>query len=173
MKTLNKTILTSVISLASLGFFGNLEKSYGQDTDSLKIKIDTLNLCEIDQMVNASGYAAGKWAAFVGCISCKDNKYTRMNIFGGSNKGIYEEFKIDYNAGLMDYQRYFINPDDKYHKIISFKNLTIDQIYQDKEFAERTKRIMNACDSKTNLREMVKEVYREQGRIKIPQIKQE
>jgi len=44
MRTLNKTILTGAISLATLGLFGNLEKSYGQATkqDSLNNEIDSL-----------------------------------------------------------------------------------------------------------------------------------
>ena len=171
MKTLKNKIFAGALSLTSLGFLGNLEKSYGQDTDFLKIKIDTLNFGEIDQMVHASGYADGRWVSFVGCISYKDDQYTRINLFGGSTKGVCEEFNIDYNAGFMNYERYFINPDDKFRKIISFKNLTIEQIYQDQEFAKRTERIIDACESKEKLKEMVKEVYMEQGKIKIPQIK--
>ena len=168
MKKFKKIILLEIV-LASLGAFGN-KNLVAQNSDSLYITIDTINKGQVNQQVWASGYTPdNKWIAFVGCNSYKANHYTGRYIHGGKESPKTEEFMIDDKSGLMNYRMYVTNP---YKEIIEFKNLTREQIYQDKEFAEKIKRITNACESKTKLREMVKEVYEEREILKIPKIKQ-
>lgn len=169
MKTLKNKIFAGALALATLGILGNISKASAQTADYLYIKIDTFNIKELNQQIWAKGYYNDKFVAFVGCNGYKDNQYTGININWGSNTK-NEEFRIDHNKNLIDYKMYLA--DSPYKKIVEFKNLTKEQISQDKEFAERTKRIINACESKTKLRNMVKEVYRERNIIYIPQIKQ-
>ena len=171
MKTLKNKIFAGALILTTLGFFGQAKNTVAQNPNSLHITIiDTLNKGQVNQQVWASGYTPdNKWVAFVGCNSYKANHYTGRYIHGGKESPKTEEFMIDDKSGLMNYRMYVTNP---YKEIIEFKDLTREQIYQDKEFAEKIKRITNACESKTKLREMVKEVYEEREILKIPKIKQ-
>ena len=166
---MKKTLLNILIG-AGL-FFGVGNKSKAQSSDSLKIEIDTFNLGEINQQINARGYSDGELVAFVGCNYYKENHYTDRSINWGNKSTLREEFKINYDTGIIDYCMYLSNSSQPYKEIVNFKNLTKKEIYQDKEFAERTKKIINACESETNLREIVKEISKEKGIIKIPQIK--
>jgi len=176
MKTLKNKILAGVFILTSIGIFGekNLMAQSAKEKsmiypDSLCIEINNYNLGEINQRMHANGYRNGKWVAFFGCNYYDKDNYNRRMIHWGSQNNIHEEFKIDYNTGLINYQIYLNDP---YTEIINFKNLTKEQIFQDKEFAERTKKIINACESRENLEEIVKEIYKEKNAIYIPQIKQ-
>ncbi len=176
MKNLKKIILTSCIAGNFLiGNKGLMAQSAKENSiiypDSLCIEIKNYNLGEINQRMHASGYRDSKWVVFFGCNyynKDKSNYNSRMIHWGGQNN-IQEEFKIDYGGGLIDYRIYLINP---YKEIINFKNLTKEQIFQDKESAERTKKIINACESEENLKKIIKEIYKEKNTIYIPQIKQ-
>lgn len=168
MKTLKSKLFAGALVLASLEFLGNKNVN-AQNPDSLYIKIDTLNKGQTDQLIWAKGYYNNEWVSYVGCSGYKENHYTGRNINWGSENTRNEEFKIDFNTNFIDYRMYFIKP---YKEIVSFKNLTKEQISQDKKFAERTKRIIGACESKTKLREMVKEISKEEGLPRIPQIEQ-
>ncbi len=168
MKTLKNKIFAGAFALATLGIFGD-KNANAQDADSLKIKIDTFNIGEISQLIWARGYSNDEWFAFIECRGYEENHYTKRNIHWGNGDRKHEEFEINYNSGLVNYKMYFNNP---YYNLAEFKNLTIEQIFQDKEFAERTKKIIYACNSEEKLREIVKELYQERGRILIPQIKQ-
>lgn len=172
MKNLKNKLFAGVFSLASLGIFGNKDLS-AQNSDSLCIKIDKIDMGKTNYMgkPNQKIYAyicnTNERVVYVVCNDYENNYYTGRNIYGGGKNSRFEEFKIDYNTGFIDYRMYLVDT-----KIVEFKNLTKEQIYQDKEFVERTKIIINACESDAKLRELVKEIYKEQGIIKIPQIKQ-
>ncbi|MEK6823417.1 MAG: hypothetical protein AABY06_00120 [Nanoarchaeota archaeon] len=167
---IKKTLLTALLG-ASLGLFGGKNLS-AQSSDSLNIEIETIDKNEIGQRIYAIGYSNGESVAYVLCNSYKNNHYTERKIHWYNKITLREEFKINYDTGLIDYCMSHSNSSQQYKEIVNFKNLTKDQIYQDKEFAERTKKIINACESETNLRELIKEISKEKGIIKIPQIKQ-
>ena len=164
MKNLKNKIFAGIFSLASLGL---LENAAAQNTDSLDIKILTYNLDSPIRMMDAVIFDSIGQKNFIRCYGYEDNHYTKIKIV--KKKKYRERFEIDYNTGFVNY---FIDTTLSDVKIVEFKNLTKEQIYQDKEFAERTKRIINACESKEKLREMIKEIYKEGATVKIPQIKQ-
>ena len=163
-----KKTLSAILLGVGLLFGGNELKA--QDSDSLFIKIDSLNTGKLNQMVQGRGFYGNskKWVAFVGCSYYENGDYDKREIHYGERNVLTEVFEINYNSGLINYNINGIFCSD----YGNFKNLTREQIYQDREFAERTKRIINACESREKLIEMVKEIAKERGTVKLPQIKQ-
>lgn len=167
MKNLRHKIFAGAVVLASFGIFAE-KNLMAQNADSLEIKIDTLDFGEPFQQIITEGNFNKKLVVYFGCSDYKENHYNIRHIHWGNSSNLHERFEIKYDFGLINYEMYFTNP---YQKIVQFEDLTKEQIFQDKEFAERTKRIINACESEENLREVVKEIYKERKSIHIPEIK--
>ncbi|MDP2673020.1 MAG: hypothetical protein Q8O84_04375, partial [Nanoarchaeota archaeon] len=108
---------------------------------------------------------------YVTCYEDKNSNIAGRTILRGSNR--MENFIIDYDTKLIDYGLYLIDPSTETEtEIVKFEDLTKEQIFQDEKFAERTKKIINACKSETKLRELTKELYEEGRDIVFPNIKQ-
>ncbi len=175
MKTLKNKIFAGTFALASLGLFGNknlsaqtIKETITANSDSLKIlrRVFKNGMIYIQGYKNELGEDGG---VFIGCYDLDNNGDYEKRMVDKKHGKFFrsENFTIDFNTGNIDYA--FTSQD---YKNIVFQNLTIKQIYQDKEFAERTKRIINSCTcNDIKLRNIVEKEY-EKDRIEIPKIKQ-